>query len=172
MAWQARPNLLISFSGEHLYHSIRWNNNVERTRYDLTFDEVTIDNFEDSLWSSGQTTESLAAFSDGLPAHLRLGAGLTAGATRYAVEGSVWTNDRFAASTTPQLAAAIEHTLGRTLPIRVGASVGGRSEFAIGCGAGLHFGGFVWDFGVRIDRALWIGNGSGVSAATAIDIAI
>lgn len=172
MAWQARPNLLISFSGEQLYHSIRWNNEVERTRYDLTFDDVTIDNFEDSLWSSKETTESLASFRNGLPAHLRLGAGLTSGATRYAVEGSVWTSDRFAASTKPQLAAAIEHTLGRTLPLRFGASVGGRSEFAIGCGAGLHFGGFVWDFGVRIDRALWIGNGSGVSAATAIDIAI
>lgn len=172
VAWQARPNLLISFVGEHLYHTINWNNEVERTRYELTFDDVTIDNFEDSLWESEETIESLASFSDGLPAHLRLGAGLTAGSTRYAVEGSVWTSNRFAASTTPQFSVAVEHTLGRTLPLRLGASVGGRSEFAIGCGAGLHFGGFMWDFGIRIDRALWIGNGSGLSAATAIDLAI
>lgn len=172
LAWQARPNLLVSFSGENLYHSINWNQDVERTQYNVVFDDVNIDNFEDSLWSSEETTESLASFSEGLPAHLRLGAGLTSGATRYALEASVSTSDRFAASTKPQLAAAIEHKLGRTLPLRFGASVGGRSEFAVGCGAGLHIGGFMWDFGIRIDRALWIGNGSGVSAATAIDIAI
>ena len=172
VAWQARPNFLVSFSGSHLYHSIKWSNEVERTRYELTFDDVTVDNFEDSLWDSEEFTESLKSFSDGLPAHLRLGAGLTVGSTRYAIEGSVWTEDRFAASTKPQLAAALEHTLGQTLPLRVGASVGGRSEFAIGCGAGLHLGGFMWDFGIRIDRALWIGNGSGLSAATAIDLAI
>jgi len=172
LAWQARPNLLFSFSAAHLYHTINWDSEVERTRYELTFNDVTVDNFEDSLWSSEEFTESLESFSDGLPAHLRLGAGLTSGSTRYALEGSVWTRDRFAASTKPQLSAALEHTLGQSLPLRIGASIGGRSEFAIGCGAGLHFGGFMWDIGIRIDRALWIGNGSGLSAATAIDLAI
>ena len=172
LAWQARPNLLISFSGTHLYHAITWDSDVEHTRYEMVFDNVTIDNFEDSLWKSEQTTESIGSFSEGLPAHLRLGAGLTLGSTRYALEGSVSTANRFAASTIPALAGAIEHTLGRTLPLRLGVSVGGRSEFAVGCGAGLRLGGFAWDFGFRIDRALWIGNGSGLSAATAIDFAI
>lgn len=172
LAWQARPSLLISFSAANLYHTINWNSQVERTRYELAFADVTVDNFEDSLWESQEFTESLNSFSDGLPAHVRLGAGLTAGRTRYAIEGSVWTRDRFAASTKPQLSAAVEHSIGKFLPLRLGASVGGRSEFAVGCGAGLHLGGFMWDFGIRIDRALWIGNGSGVSAATAIDIAI
>lgn len=172
LAWQARPNILVSFSASNLYHTIRWNSEVERTRYELSFEDVTIDNFEDSLWESQDNRESLTSFSQGLPTHLRLGAGLTAGATRYALEGSIWTSGRFAASTKPQLSAAVEHTLGNSLPLRIGASVGGRSEFAVGCGAGLHLSWFAWDFGIRIDRALWIGNGSGLSAATAIDLAI
>ena len=172
LAWQARPNVLVSFAADHIVHSIRWNSGTERTRYDLEFEDVTIDNFEDSLWESQEVTESIAAFSDGLPTHLRLGAGLTTGNTRYAVEGSVWTADRFAASTTPAIAAAVEHKVGRTLPLRLGMSVGGRSKFAIGCGSGLHFGSFVWDFGIRFDRAIWIGSGSGLSVATAFDLAI
>jgi hypothetical protein len=172
LAWQARPNLLVSFAGTHLYHSISWTQNVERTRYDLVFEDVTVDNFEDSLWESEEVTESIASFSEGLPAHLRLGAGLTMGATRYAVESSVSTADRFGASTKPALAAAVEHTIAKRLPVRLGMSVGGRSEFAVGCGAGVRLGGFAWDFGIKIDRALWIGNGSGLSAATAIDLAI
>lgn len=172
LAWQAQPNLLVSLSAEHLYHSIKWNSGTERSRYDLTFEDVTIDNFEDSLWESEEVTEAIGSFNEGLPLHLRLGAGLTAGRTRYAVEGSVWTADRFAASTTPALAAAIEHTVGSALPLRLGVSVGGRSKFAIGCGSGLHFGSFVWDLGIRFDRAIWIGSGSGLSVATAFDLAI
>lgn len=172
LAWQARPQLLISFSAEHLHHSIRWDESPELTSYRLDFEDITIDSFEDSLWTSQETEEPVAPFRKGLPAHLRLGAGLTAGATRYALEASVWTANRFAASTKPVLAAAVEHTLGRSLPLRLGMAVGGRSEFAIGCGTGLNLGGIAWDIGIRFDRALWIGNGSGISAATAIDIAI
>lgn len=172
LAWQARPNLLVSFSGTHLYHSISWNREVERTHYDLVFEDVTVDNFEDSLWESEEVTESIASFREGLPANLRLGIGLTSGATRYALESSVSLADRFGASTKPALAAAVEHSFSQHLPVRLGMSVGGRSEFAIGCGTGVHLGGFVWDIGIKIDRALWIGNGSGLSAATAIDLAI
>jgi hypothetical protein len=172
LAWQARPNLLVSFSAEHLYHSINWNSGTERSHYNLLFEDVTIDNFEDSLWESEEFTEAIGSFNEGLPAHLRLGAGLTAGRTRYSVEGSVWTADRFAATTTPSFAAAIEHKLGHSLPLRLGMSVGGRSKFAIGCGSGLHLGAFVWDLGIRFDRAIWIGSGSGLSIATAFDLAI
>lgn len=172
LAWQARPNLLVSLSAEHLYHSIKWDSGTERTRYDLVFEDVTIDNFEDSLWESQEITESIESFNDGLPAHVRLGAGLTAGKTRYALESSVWTADRFAASTTPSFSAAVEHTVGRALPLRLGMSVGGRSKFAIGCGSGIHLGAFMWDLGIRFDRALWIGSGSGLSVATAFDLAI
>lgn len=172
LAWQARPSLLLSFSGTHLYHSISWNRDVERTRYNLAFEDVTVDNFEDSLWETEETTERLTSFREGLPPQFRVGAGLTLGSTRYALEGSVSTADRFAASTKPVLAAGLEHTLAHTLPLRVGFAIGGPSAFAVGCGAGLHWHGFRWDVGLRIDRALWIGSGSGVSAATAFDLAI
>lgn len=172
LAWQARPNLLISFAASHLYHSINWDSNAERTEYLVVFDDITVDNYSDTLWETSETTESLTSIRQGLPAHLRLGAGLTKGATRYAIEASVWTANRFSASTKPSLSAGMEHKLGRSLPLRFGLSAGGRSEFSVGCGAGLHLGGFALDLGLRFDRAIWIGSGSGLSVATAIDIAI
>jgi hypothetical protein len=171
-AWQARPNLLVSIACEHLYHAIRWTRQVERTRYETVFDDLTIDNFEDSLWESHELTEPGDAFSVGLPPHVRVGAAFQAGKTSLAMEGSVWTAQRFAASTTPQVAAAVEHPVTRFLPVRLGVAVGGASGLAVGWGAGLRWGAFTWDVGFRIDRGIWIGDGRGLAASTAIDLSI
>ncbi len=171
-AWQPSAQWLVSLSCDNLYHNVRWTRNVERTQYHLTFDELTVDNFDDSLWQSDKTTEKLSNFNQGLPPRLRAGAAWDLGATRFGVEGSVWTRGQFGRSTTPQLAAACEHTLLRFLPVRAGVSVGGASEWGVGAGAGLLLGGFHWDFGFRVDRGLWIGSAPGVSAASAIDVTL
>ena len=169
-AWEPSAQWLVSFTCDNLYHNVRWTRDVERTEYRLTFENVTVDNFEDSLWQSDETKEELGRFSQGLPPRLRAGAAWDLGSTRFGVEGSVWTRERFGTSTTPQFSAACEHTLLRFLPVRAGVSVGGASDWGVGAGTGLHLGGFHWDFGFRVDRGLWIGSAPGVSAASAIDV--
>jgi hypothetical protein len=171
-AWQPSTRWLLSLACENLYHNIRWTQRVERTLYRLTFNNLTVDNFDDSLWQSNETTEKLSSFSQGLPPRLRAGAAWDLGATRLGVEASVWTREQFGASTTPQLAAACEHELLRFLPVRAGFSVGGANDWAVGAGTGLHFGGFHWDFGLRVDRGVWVGTAPGVSAASAIDVTL
>ncbi|HUU45723.1 MAG TPA: DUF5723 family protein [Acidobacteriota bacterium] len=170
VAWQPNERSIVSLKLENLIHTIRWSHNVELTHYTLQFDDLTIDNFDDSLWVSDETTEAGAATSAGLPPRVRLGWARHAARVNVAVEVSAALAERFAVSTTPRLASAVEYTPWSPLHLRSGLAVGGATGFAVGWGLGLDVGPCTWSVAVGVDKGLWIGSGNGMSAATSLDL--
>jgi hypothetical protein len=171
VAWQPSAASLVSFKLENLIHTISWNRDVEITHFSLVFDDLTLDNFDDSLWVSEEVTEPHANLSRGLPLRLRLGAMRSFKRFQLALDASVSVAERFASSTKPVLAGAVSYALWRPVTLRTGLAAGGASGFAVGWGLGLNLGPVVLDTAVRIDRGMWIGNGRGLTAAMALDLA-
>ena len=172
LAWEPSKQWIASFKIENAVHTIRWDVNTEVTHYDLVFDDLTVDNYEDSLWTYDDTTEPAPAFSRGLPPQLHLGLGRIGNRVKASALVSVGLGDRFAVSTTPRIAGGIEYSLLSILPLRMGIAAGGTSGFSVGWGAGLHVGPMRLDAGVRVDRGVWVGSGRGISGAVALDFAI
>ncbi|MBI3872306.1 MAG: hypothetical protein HY304_04415 [candidate division Zixibacteria bacterium] len=169
-AWEPSSRSIISLKVENLINTIHWNRDVRLKHYDLTFADLTVDNFRDSLWVADQSDAPHAAVNRGLPARVRLGFGYGLKRTRLSVEvassASPWSLD----GATPVLSAGMEHHLGSVIPLRLGGSVDKAGNFALGGGAGIHLGPLHWDWSLGINQGVWIGSGRGLAAATTMDI--
>jgi hypothetical protein len=151
---------------------VRWSTGTEVTHYHLAFDDLTVDNFEDSLWVADEVRESLDGFSRGLPTQMTMSLGRTLPRWRYGATVALSTAKRLSYSTTPVLSAGVEHDLFAFLPVRIGAAIGEESGPAFGWGGGLRFWQAELNVGFRIDRGLWLGHGRGVTAAMALDLSL
>lgn len=171
LATEMWPHWMASLKLENVIHTIHWNRGIQTRRYDLNFEGVTVDNYDDSLWVSHESVSTRPAFSRGLPMRVRLGLGHTAACVRVAGEFSVSLANRLGGTTTPQIAGGIEYLAAGFLPLRTGVALGGTSGYAVGWGTGLWLGPARFDIGVRIDKAIWIGHGRGMSGALALDLA-
>ncbi|MBD3298422.1 MAG: hypothetical protein GF341_07200 [candidate division Zixibacteria bacterium] len=159
-------------SVENVIHTVQWSHNAEVTRYYLQFDDLTVDNFEDSLWVANEIRETLDGFRRGLPARMRVSIGHSTPRWRFGTAISIDTEDRLSYSTTPVLSAGVEHDLLSFLPVRLGAAIGGVSGPAFGWGGGLRFWRTELNVGFRIDRGFWLGHGRGLTAAMALDLTL
>lgn len=169
-AWQPTDHALVSLKLENLVHTINWNRDVTLRHFALTFDDLTIGNFDDSLWISEETSEARPSVRTGLPVRLRLGVAREFSRLRVAGEVSASFANRFAASTTPRVASGLEYTPWRPLLVRFGVAAGGPNGFSVGWGLGLRVGPMTLNTAARVDRGLWIGSGRGITGAVALDI--
>lgn len=159
-------------SAENVIHTIHWSHNADVTHYYLQFDDLTVDNFEDSLWIASDVRETLDGFSRGLPVRMRLSVGHRAPHWRLGTALSVDTENRLSYSTTPVLSAGAEYDLLSFLPVRLGAAIGGVSGPAFGWGGGVRLWRAELNVGFRIDRGFWLGHGRGLTAAMALDLSL
>lgn len=169
-AWQPTDHALVSLKLENLVHTINWSRDVTLRHFELTFNDLTLDNFDDSLWVSEETSETRPSVRSGLPVRLRLGVSREFSRLRIAGEVSASSANRFAASTTPQVASGLEYAPWRPLLVRFGVAAGGPSGFAVGWGLGFRLGPMTLNTAARVDRGLWIGSGRGITGAVALDI--
>jgi len=170
-AWEPAAGWIASVAAENLVHTIHWNRDVQLKHYELLFDDLTVDNFDDSLWVSHETTEGHGAVDRGLPPTIRAGLARTVSRNlRVSTAATVSLAERFGATTRPQIAAGAEYMLWSTIPLRTGVALGGPTGFACGWGTGVRWGALAWDLSLRIDRGLWLGGGRGLTCAMAIDL--
>jgi hypothetical protein len=170
IAYETGNRSLISLKLENLIHTVQWNRDVTVTHYSLQFDDLTIDNFDDTLWTSDEIEEARGPIRSGLPPHLRLGWGLERDRFQFGLEASAAFAERFAASTKPILAAAVGYWPWSPVHLRTGWAAGGESGITVGWGLGLNLGPVVWNAAVGIDRGLWVGSGRGLSGAMSLDL--
>ena len=171
LTWEPAAGTRLSAAVENAISTIRWNGNVELRHYDFAFNNVTIEDYDDSLWESHETRESRPPVSRTLPAVVRVGAAHSLGSSwRCALAARAALADRLGMTTRPQVAGAVEYMLWSVIPLRAGVAVGGSDGYAVGAGTGLHWGLLSWDVGVRFDHAVWLTDSRGVTGAMAIDL--
>ena len=170
VAMEAWPQWIASVKLEHAVHQIRWSRNVRERHYEASFENLTIDNYDDSMVVTTESSRPGAAFSRGLPPCMRAGLGRIGKRFRAAAEFSVALRDGLGASTRPSLAGGLEYTLLHLLPLRFGAAVGGESGWVTGWGAGLLLGPVRLDTGMKIDEGFWAGSGRGMSGSLSLDV--
>jgi hypothetical protein len=170
VAMEPWPKWVVALKLEHAIHQIGWSENVRERHYETSFENLTIDNYDDSMLVTTESSRPGAAFSRGLPPCVRAGLGRIGERLRLATELSVSLRDGLGASARPCLAGGVEYSPIHPLPLRIGAAVGGESEWAIGWGAGLLFGPVRLDTGIKIDEGFWVGSGRGMSGSLSMDV--
>ena len=107
-----------------------------------------------------------------MPSRLTISLARSISEWRFGTTVSVAADNRLSYSTTPVVAAGVEHDLLPFLPLRAGAAIGGAGGPALGWGGGLRVARVELNLGFRIDRGVWLGNGRGLTAAMALDISL
>jgi hypothetical protein len=161
------PRYAASLVLENAVGFIRWSHDPEMREYSVYFEDITADNFEDSLWVEEQSATPISAFSRTLPARLRLGLGRTGEKLNTSIVASIGLSDRLAVSTTPELGLGAEYFLFPFLPLRAGVSVGGLNSFTAGLGGGLHMGLIQLELAARTAGGLWPTKGRGATLSFA-----
>lgn len=153
---------------ENVIGSINWNGNTEIMRiikYDSTF--VTNAN-DDGVDRSVEldTTNSTKAFSTRLPANLYLGVHYqllkNLALTAQYKQGL---SEDFGNTFTPQIGTGAEYRPVHWLPVRMGATVGGRNTFLLGLGTGVDLGTFQFNLSYAMREGLWPTYNNGVYLA-------
>ena len=170
LAMEPWPQWVAALKLENAVHQIHWDRNVRARHYETSFENLTVDNFDDSLLVTTESSRPGAAFSRGLPPSIRAGLGRIGNRLRVATELSVSLRDGLGASTRPRLAGGVEYSPIHLLPLRFGAAVGGESGWAVGWGAGLLLGPVRLDTGIKIDKGFWVGSGRGMSGSLSLDM--
>jgi len=101
-SWHPNDKTSIGLKIENVVHRVHWNSEVTVRRYNVQFEDLTLDNFDDSLWVAEDSEHAGAAFGDGLPLTVRFGIGHSFSRTRLALEAAVAGSEKFGASTTPR----------------------------------------------------------------------
>ncbi|MBI5868328.1 MAG: hypothetical protein HZB43_08595, partial [candidate division Zixibacteria bacterium] len=140
---------------EHIVNLVKWSRNVRDRQYQAHFDDLTVDNYDDSLVVTTETSRPGAAFTRGLPPAMRAGIGRIGTSFSVAAEIAVALREGLGVSTRPSLATGLEFSPIHLLPLRLGASVGGESGWSFGCGAGVLLGPVRLDTGMKIDQGVW-----------------
>ncbi|GAB4321233.1 MAG: hypothetical protein Kow0074_12050 [Candidatus Zixiibacteriota bacterium] len=172
LAMEFGPRWVAGLSVYNLVHTVRWSHNAEVTHYTLEFEDLTLDNFEDSLWIAEDSRESLRGFTRGLPARFALTLAHASSTWRVGSSVSIDADDRLSYSTIPMISVGVEHDVLAFLPIRMGASIGGATGPSFGWGGGLRLWRTELNVGFRIDRGIWLGHGRGLTAALALDLSL
>lgn len=167
LSLRCSPRYTASLVLENAPGFIRWSRNTELREYSIYFEDITADNFEDSLWVEEQSTTPIAAFNRSLPARLRLGLGRTGKKLNTSIVASIGLSDRLAVSTTPELGLGGEYYLFSFLPLRAGLSVGGLNSFTAGLGGGFQMGMIQLELAARTAGGLWPTNGRGATLSFA-----
>lgn len=160
------------FKVEHLIHQIRWDRNVLDRRYEAHFEDLTVENYDDSMVVTTETSVPGAAFTRGLAPSMHAGIGRVGNSFSAAAEVTVALRDGLGASTKPSLSAGLEYSPIGLLPLRLGASVGGETGWSVGWGAGLRLGPVRLDTGMKIDEGIWVGSGRGMSGSLSLDLSL
>lgn len=161
------PRYTLALVVENAPGIIRWSTAAQEKQYRITFEGITADNFEDSLWVNEETAVSLPSFTRSLPPRVRVGVGRNGENLQLAATASIGFADRLAVSTTPEFGVGAEYTRVSFLPLRAGVSVGGLDGFTTGLGAGIVLNWFHLEVGLRTAGGVWPTHGRGAALAIA-----
>ena len=146
---------------------VRWSTNAQTKQYDVTFDGITADNFEDSLWVDNESTTSIPSFGRSLPMRLRLGVGRTGAKLQTTAVATFGFSNRLTVSSTPEFGLGAEYSPVSFFPLRAGLTIGGLDGFSTGLGGGVFLGAFHLELGLRTAGGLWPTHGRGAELALA-----
>ncbi len=161
------PRYTISVVLENAPGFIKWSQKARTKEYNISFEGITADNFEDSLWVDEEFTTRLNSFSRSFPARLRMGLGRTGDKLNVAVVASLGFSDRLSVSTTPELGVGGEYFVFSFLPLRAGMTIGGLDGFTAGLGGGLYLGIIHLELASRTTGGLWPTHGRGATLSFA-----
>lgn len=134
--------------------SISWNQGAEEHGFDFSFDTTNIDNMSDDHVVSEDYSIEIDSYSTRLPAVLTIGFARHSGSVRWAIDWEQGLKRYAGASKKPRLAAGVELTKLRALPIRLGYAVGGDRNSAFSFGSGFHLMSFYLDYAVVTGSSL------------------
>jgi hypothetical protein len=132
--------------------------------FDVTSGEVDIDSLDnadylDRLFQQVDTTKAGGSTKTRLPFYIQLNAGYQV-TEKLKVVGEFLqgTSNDPGSSTTPRLSVGGKYSQWKWLPVRTGFAVGGPFGFEWGCGFGLNFTKYTFDFGVMGIKGLFGGS--------------
>lgn len=131
---------------ENFISRIKWDRETEERGYIFNFDTMTVDNMGDDFVTSEDYTADIAPFTTTLPSVMTLGLANTSGSLVWAIDWEQGFRTHDGASTKPRLAAGVEYSGLKILPLRVGYAMGGNQNTAFSFGSGLRLWAYYLDF--------------------------
>jgi hypothetical protein len=145
---------------------ISWSKQCEEHGYLFSFDNATVDNWDEDEVVSEDYTIDLDGFTSNLPSVMNIGFAKTGGRLLWSLAWEQGFRRAAGSSTTPRLSAGIEWPLLSILPLRTGFSTGGNNQTAFALGAGLRLG------SLHIDIATITGASLSPSSAKGTNLAL
>lgn len=160
----------IGASVRNILSSISWNSSAEEHGYLFNFDTLTIDNIEDDFFVSDDYTKPIDGFKTSLPAVLTVGLAKTSGSLLWAVDWEQGFRRAAGASSKPRIAAGVQWSLIRFLPLRMGYSLGGNRDAAFSFGSGLGLSAYYLDLAFVTGSRISGGSSKGLNFAVTTGI--
>lgn len=151
---------------ENLLTSINWDRNTKERHLSFQFDTVTINNSNDSVIISDDTTRAIPSFSTRPPAVSYLGVANTSGKLLWAIDWEQGFKRTAESSTHPRLSIGIEWLQLGMMPLRLGFSTGGGRGQSVSFGSGINANQFY------LDVAAVTGTGVSVYSAKGLKLAL
>lgn len=155
----------------NLFAGIKWHNELKENIATFVVDSITIDNIGelDSLIST--TTNPIDEFRTTLPivAHLGLAYHYLDNLT-FTLDLEQAFEEKMGYSDRGQIAAGVQYSPIKYIPLRAGFSVGGKWKYLFGLGMGIHVGFFHIDLAYAMHQGMWPTKTTGFSTAANIKL--
>jgi long-subunit fatty acid transport protein len=140
-AGKIKKDWTVSMVLKNMFAGLTWTQNLEENRTTFVVDSITIDNFGelDSLVST--TTYEIEEFTTRLPLVFHFGVAYDVRENlKVALDLEQAFEDKLGYSDKAQIALGVEYKPTRTVPLRMGMSIGGKYKYLFGIGMGIHVG--------------------------------
>lgn len=136
-ALKLNDHYTLGFKMENFLSRLKWSDEPEEHGYLFSFDTMTVDNMNEDYVVSDDYSQSIDPFTTSLPTVMTVGIANTSGNLVWAVDYQQKFRSENGTSTKPRLAAGIEYSLLRFLPVRAGYATGGDRNAAFSFGSGI-----------------------------------